>query len=521
LRRRCPACSSPAHQDIYYRRLNDPGGVLPGGLNLLSTVKNYWTTSYNQFNIDFALYSTYEDALDDTNRWGFCNFSNQLGFPRDCGPTGAVGGQWNNFLNDAYGFNAVGFYVETPDTSTPEPTKMESDNPSSTPSLNLSSNPSSLPSSVPSGVPSLSLSPTQEGTTPPTAFPTELPSSIPSADPSSSPVPTETVPTRSPITTNWFINQGVISLDTDSGPNPLVRMSHDIGTGADAVRITLYEYDCNTPVPLDDPVSVLLSETVLNTDESVEYAIEFDKTSIGSSALMLPDSRMEFCVDVGLVDGASGQVFVSRESRIKLKIDMSYALFFLEVSTDGAGPDDFDLGDIALFYVNACICSTSFTCDDPAPTIQENTLISVCLWPSDAGVKFADFSMEISSSSNGYSYSPITYENGEQNTNAFTTLQEQGAMWKVTTQVFSDIFNDGSTQAIISGEGYLEFVNSKDEELTSEAKEFMVVVALEQNGSFIDCLFNFIQDRMSNATVIESPFKFGEITGKLGLKGHD
>ena len=33
----------------------------------------------------------------DKNRWKFCNYNdNGIGFPRDCGKNGAVGGQWNS-----------------------------------------------------------------------------------------------------------------------------------------------------------------------------------------------------------------------------------------------------------------------------------------------------------------------------------------------------------------------------------------------------------------------------------------
>jgi len=55
--------------------------------------------------------------------------------------------------------------------------------------------------------------------------------------------------------------------------------------------------------------------------------------------------------------------------------DLSYALFFLEVT--GAPADDHDLGDVALFQMNACVCSVLFTCDTEPPLLQENTFVSV------------------------------------------------------------------------------------------------------------------------------------------------
>ena len=44
---------------------------------------------------DFTLHSTYADAVSGDNGWKYCNYDDaRTGFPRDCGPTGAVGGQW-------------------------------------------------------------------------------------------------------------------------------------------------------------------------------------------------------------------------------------------------------------------------------------------------------------------------------------------------------------------------------------------------------------------------------------------
>ena len=58
VRRVCPSCSV-SHRDI---------------CNLLDTLKNNWFDQDNEFNMDFALYSTYLDAHLDINRWKFCNF---------------------------------------------------------------------------------------------------------------------------------------------------------------------------------------------------------------------------------------------------------------------------------------------------------------------------------------------------------------------------------------------------------------------------------------------------------------
>merc|ERR1712129_486115 len=48
-------------------------------------------------NGDFALYSSWNDLLFDQNAWTYCNYDDTgVGFPRDCGPNGAVGSQWTS-----------------------------------------------------------------------------------------------------------------------------------------------------------------------------------------------------------------------------------------------------------------------------------------------------------------------------------------------------------------------------------------------------------------------------------------
>jgi len=69
--------------------------------NFYEDVIQTWRNTDNKFQEDFNIYSTYEDSKLGNNPWKYCNFSNEpnpehrgVGFPRDCGPTGAQGGKW-------------------------------------------------------------------------------------------------------------------------------------------------------------------------------------------------------------------------------------------------------------------------------------------------------------------------------------------------------------------------------------------------------------------------------------------
>lgn len=93
-KRECPECDR-GHRVVYYKRLTP----MPPGFSIYDQMTNVWASKNNVLNKDFRLYGTWEDLLNDTNAWQACNyddFGNLIGFPRDCGPNGLVGWQWNS-----------------------------------------------------------------------------------------------------------------------------------------------------------------------------------------------------------------------------------------------------------------------------------------------------------------------------------------------------------------------------------------------------------------------------------------
>ena len=52
----------------------------------------------NNMNTDYKLYNNIEDAIKNTNSWSSCNYNDPgVGFPRDCGKSGLVGGRWISY----------------------------------------------------------------------------------------------------------------------------------------------------------------------------------------------------------------------------------------------------------------------------------------------------------------------------------------------------------------------------------------------------------------------------------------
>eukprot|EP00591_Stephanopyxis_turris_P005371 CAMPEP_0195526062 /NCGR_PEP_ID=MMETSP0794_2-20130614/26899_1 /TAXON_ID=515487 /ORGANISM="Stephanopyxis turris, Strain CCMP 815" /LENGTH=711 /DNA_ID=CAMNT_0040656673 /DNA_START=200 /DNA_END=2335 /DNA_ORIENTATION=+ len=103
----CSYCDTP-HKFIYYKRLT----AIPSGLNLLENLL-YDPADYigsNIHGIDFALFSTHEDAVSGMNPWN-CTYAHGFLFPGFCTPNGESG---NNHVaqNVAFYVNAGEAYED-------------------------------------------------------------------------------------------------------------------------------------------------------------------------------------------------------------------------------------------------------------------------------------------------------------------------------------------------------------------------------------------------------------------------
>merc|ERR1712232_177533 len=89
----CATCAE-SHKHIYYKRLTEP----PEGYDLFNALKNSFSNQNNVMGVDFNLYSTFEDAINDTNQWTHCTHHNHVGMPSECGPTERTFDQWSRMF---------------------------------------------------------------------------------------------------------------------------------------------------------------------------------------------------------------------------------------------------------------------------------------------------------------------------------------------------------------------------------------------------------------------------------------
>jgi len=92
IKRLCAGCPGTAHKEIFYRRYTETASF-----SVYSSMLVTWSETDNVLGVDFDIFSTLADAEARTNAWAFCNYGDQgIGFPRDCGPSGGSGGNWNS-----------------------------------------------------------------------------------------------------------------------------------------------------------------------------------------------------------------------------------------------------------------------------------------------------------------------------------------------------------------------------------------------------------------------------------------
>lgn len=99
LQRDCNSCAD-THKKIIYKRLTPLSNLKRKG-GLFNLIHENWDPNIdgNKLNIDFNLYSSIEDAINNVNKWTFYDkrdSTNTVGFPRDASPSTDISMQWQS-----------------------------------------------------------------------------------------------------------------------------------------------------------------------------------------------------------------------------------------------------------------------------------------------------------------------------------------------------------------------------------------------------------------------------------------
>ena len=82
-----------------YKRISE----VPIGYDAYTVFTYIWSSTNNQLDTDFKIYGSLEDMEAKANDWRFCNFNiYDVGYPRECGPAGAVYNEWFSMPGGSY-----------------------------------------------------------------------------------------------------------------------------------------------------------------------------------------------------------------------------------------------------------------------------------------------------------------------------------------------------------------------------------------------------------------------------------
>jgi len=126
LLRKCPSCTSIAHKEIVYQRIEafpsyQEGISTAETVDLPNLFMNQWRQDNNVMHVHYELYSSVQDALSKTNPWQVADYNtndNNFGFPRNSGPATYTYDQWNSYKWGGGSADQHGFYVEIPSETT-------------------------------------------------------------------------------------------------------------------------------------------------------------------------------------------------------------------------------------------------------------------------------------------------------------------------------------------------------------------------------------------------------------------
>eukprot|EP00545_Synedropsis_sp_CCMP1620_P000179 CAMPEP_0119010630 /NCGR_PEP_ID=MMETSP1176-20130426/5139_1 /TAXON_ID=265551 /ORGANISM="Synedropsis recta cf, Strain CCMP1620" /LENGTH=1000 /DNA_ID=CAMNT_0006963329 /DNA_START=157 /DNA_END=3159 /DNA_ORIENTATION=+ len=108
LKRGCAACYFD-HQWLYYKRVTQ----IPSDLDLWYHLRNGRDEAVgNVYGVDFLIYSSYEDALNDENAWSCPEYRYRDGFPGNCGPEGTTRRSQGGLFNSRDAKNDVKWFAQ-------------------------------------------------------------------------------------------------------------------------------------------------------------------------------------------------------------------------------------------------------------------------------------------------------------------------------------------------------------------------------------------------------------------------
>jgi len=281
-------------------------------------------------------------------------------------------------------------------------------------------------------------------------------------------------------------------------------VSNPVGSKVDLnnVVVQLFDFNCvNEKETMNSTNAVTIFATDISQAQTFGYSVNISQANIGddTGGFVFPTGPstgdVKFCTRVSAWEGSIQVSF--RETNFVLSYDLTSNIFILgNIQIQENDPDSFitDVDtdfSVAVYQCNNYVQTTAYT-------LQQDENLVICLEPQHPNgmahvVHISNFNIKIfagSTATNDYvEYNPVWFSTGGWNHDALTDVSEQpdpSDIIMISTPVIAQFFINGHTTINLSGNCYLEFDASKENQPPSFVSFDAQVglVAVTEEGCF-------------------------------------
>jgi len=327
-----------------------------------------------------------------------------------------------------------------------------------------------------------------------TTKPSSTPTTLPTSEPSST--PTNLIETIK----KYNITMKEMSLDSSNFTLTTTYIVSDI-TSKSQSKITIMDKNCNltyggvvADTSVNDTLPVISKGSTLFDGSSLSATFKIDKFSLETSLLTSAvgdvkksiAGELHFCLKTEIVIGGISLNF--RESNFVLEYDLSSNTFSVSenkiekkaiiTSTKSASN---------IYSIKACRCGKiSYGCltgGEKSQSLNQDSLIHVCLKPNSTDVKISKFYMQfLKHGTNQVDFEPVRNSIGVTGSSVVLGTGTVSVPFKVTSRLITESFANGATKFDIKGDAELQF-NSNNRMLNSRSSDRTLQVEAADAGT--------------------------------------
>merc|ERR1711957_281498 len=245
------------------------------------------------------------------------------------------------------------------------------------------------------------------------------------------------------------------------------------------IEMSIMTFDCNATyggiglgeiVTDAEPVvsiktTSLVGPLLSNTFQVEKFALKNSVlTSTGNNSDKSIAGELKFCVKAEIIIGAKSVNF--RESNIVLDYDLSSNSF--SITENDIKKEDIISSEESvsnIYSIEACRCkASSHEClsqSETSQTLNQDSFVTICLQPNSTDVKISELNMKFFHHDlSGVFFETVTNSTGIPGLSIISGSGSVSSPFKITSRLFSSLFDNGARTFDIKGTANLKFHSS-------------------------------------------------------------